>query len=454
MLSRVFVTQSRCSFAGASVSSLPRPIVIDPKAEEEARLAEERLNEAMRKVETAQKTADEIDKKLQEFLPSGIRRGSVLAAIKEFENRAKMQNIYDQQSKAAEEMQKLQLEMELAREAFRRAQEARQRAIDEQLAEEARLAEEAARLQEWYKQRRINRSLAAALERDAKKRAEFEAAAMQAERKQRELEERRAKRRQQQMLELAEQVQQRQALEAEQRRIRALMESEESDADGGKEGTDPSRMLRFKQMQDELNGKLDIDRQHNNKRRMADNIADAELATLIKDVQEAERNLQRVQEKIENELKAEGVELENDIAPEIAAVTEALAREREAAEQARKREEARIVQLAKELADIERTRLDFERESSEAAAERARRRSKHEEDMKKMREMEREAQRVAEERMRAAMEEKRRRQAQEEAAMMEDEGRIREMERVCMAHRVMESLWPQMHCRKPRRGQG
>ena len=143
--------------------------------------------------------------------------------------------------------------------------------------------------------------------------------------------------------------------------------------------------------------------------------------------------MQEVQRRIEAQFAAEGIEIDAEPSKEAEAVIQA----RQAAEAAARAEEQRIAQLGKELAAIEQAELDFEKESDEKAAARhvtvhaltddrscirARRRTEHDQEMKRMMAVELEAKRAAAEQLRHAAEEQRRRLAEEE--------RLRRLEQV------------------------
>ena len=382
--------------------------------------AELRVKEAMAKVELAQKHAEQFDQQLTDAGEPEIRRGSVLAAIKDIEHRNKKQSLMDHRSVAIEQVNTQMEELEVAREAFKRARETRQRFVDDQIAAEAKSVEDAKRFQDELRVRRANNSLAVILERDAQKRAEFDSAAKVAEVKFRELEEKQARRRKEQMLALAEQVQERQAMEAEERRINKLMEEA---------AADPGKRKMLQRMQENLQQRTINEERAKREQSAADLAADAEIAAKVKELQDAQQLLADVQRRI-----LESQSSTDDIVARPSSPTlDDVVRQREEAEVVARRESDRVAQLTQELQEAERARLDFEKETAESAAARARRREDMDKEKKRMQSLQSEAQRAAEERFRAAIEAQHRAQEAAEAEarqQREEEERLARLDRV------------------------
>ena len=131
------------------------------------RIAEQNFNEAMRKYEAAQT-------KLQDPAASSstgvIRRGSVLDAIKNFEQQGTKQVIISEDEQA-----RRQQELDDASAAVQEAREARQRILDELAAQDAKVVEEALRVLEAEQAERAQRAQQAVMERERKQALEREA---------------------------------------------------------------------------------------------------------------------------------------------------------------------------------------------------------------------------------------------------------------------------------------
>ena len=270
------------SFSAAPSSSAlsPAAVTADPVSElspdNATRIAEQNFNEAMRKYEAAQTKVDALQSAAESSGAGVIRRGTVLDAIKNFEQRrARGGASAEDRRKAEEDVDRQKHELELAREAFHKARETRQQVLDELAAKEAKAAEEALLANDASRAKRAYRSLQAALERDAKRRAEFDEASRLAERRTLELEERQARRRKAQLVELADQVREKQSIEAAQRRVRELMEQAKSDA---------SKIGIIRRMQDDMQAQLELQREREAKRQVAHAVTDAEIAAAQREV--------------------------------------------------------------------------------------------------------------------------------------------------------------------------